>query len=155
MAKKIIFTAVDPNGFEHVRTSDRRHYSHTVVYQRDKAAHEARAKKRHAQHIDTGRYYLQCIAKGFHESLMQFDHYAKDQGRHDADVKDAYAKLAGCTTAESYAAAMVANELLKLDAEDWSAYWNAGWCGRYDLAQKLANACGGLNVTILPALVKS
>jgi len=150
---KIIFTAIDPNGVEHKRTSDRRSYSHTVVYQ--KAVHEARAKARHASHIDNGRYYLQCIAKGFHESLMKFEHYASDQGRHDADVKMAYAELKGCTTAEGFAAMRVAEELLKLDAEDWSAYWNAGWCGRFDLAQKLAAACGGLNVAILPAVVKS
>lgn len=138
------FTATDPNGTVHTRTSKNRIYTHTVVYQRSKAAAIESAKAMHKQHLETGRYLLDCIANGKHLSLMKFGHYANDAGRHARDVEDAKRSLRGLTTPEGYAAWMVADALEKIEASDWSQYWNAGWCGRLELAQKLAASTNGV-----------
>lgn len=148
------YLAIDPNGFEHRRTTAGRTYTHTVVYQRSKEWAVAQAKASHEGHVSTGKYFLDCVAVGYHAYLMHFDHYRNDIARQQADVAESLESLAGMTTAEGYAAAQVAKHLLDIDARDWSAYLNAGWCGRRDLAEKLAAATRSphtLNVTVLEA----
>lgn len=151
---KQIFIATDPNGIEHRRTSDRRTYTHTVVFQKSKKLHIESAIAGHKQHVSTGEWMLACVANGKHLSLMHFDHYAKDIERQARDVTDCIEKLNGAKNAVEYADRQVTETVADLESRDWSVYWNAGWCGRADLAQKLAaSITAGLNVTILPATV--
>ncbi|MBZ9847206.1 hypothetical protein LB565_04285 [Mesorhizobium sp. CA14] len=149
---KTVYTAIDPNGEEHKRTTADRTYTHTVVYQRSKDAAIARAKDARKGHVDSGNYYLGCVRDGHYANLMKFEHYRTDAARQASDAADAAAKMAG-RTAEEYADAKVAEHLAAIEATDWTVYHNAGWCGRHDLALKLAAKIGP-SAVILPATAK-
>lgn len=136
---KTTYTATDPNGVVHTRKSERT-YVATVVYQLDREAYytNARSERTRYLHKRNGQYNLDCIANGKHLSHMGFKHYASDAERQARDVADSKERLAGATTADEYADMRVAEELARLDATDWTIWHNAGWCGRMDLAVKLA-----------------
>ena len=144
---KAIFTATDPNGAIHKRTSAKREYTHTVVYQEDKAAYVAAATSpaSRKQHEKNAQYYLDCIANGEHLNLMTFAHYVDDEAAHARDVEEAVKRLDGATTAAEFAEARIAEDLERYETIDWSKWINAGWCGRLDLAQKLAASTGSMS----------
>lgn len=150
---KTTFTATDPNGFEHKRTSDRRSYTHTVVYRRSEKDYVEQAIANHRLNVSTGEWLLACVANGKHASLMGFKHYAEDEARHAADVVDSVEKLGGAKNAVEYADKLVTEHVAELKKRDWNTYWNAGWCGRRDLAEKLA-AKFGPTALILEAKTK-
>ncbi|WP_172373350.1 hypothetical protein [Mesorhizobium sp. NZP2234] len=151
---KTIYTAIDPAGVEHKRTTADRTYTHTVVYQRSKVAavEAATTKSARGFHAKNGQYYLDCIRDGRHENLMSFEHYRADTDRQARDVAEAIGNLAGATTAAEYAEAKVAAHLARIEATDWTIWHNLGWCGRHDLARKLAAKTSG--AVILPAIQK-
>jgi len=152
MAKKT-FLATDPSGVVHKHVSKDRAYVAAVVYQHDKSAaySNARGEANFKAHAKTGHWYLDCVENGKHLSLMQFKHYADDTERQAQDVADSLKQLAGAATPQEYAAARVAEDVEALDKIDWNKWLCAGWCGRADLAQKLASMVGG---EILPATMK-
>lgn len=149
MAKTSYFV-VDPNGATHTRNSARV-YTHAVVYQRSKAnaIDWAMSSQQRAQDMKNAQYYLDCIAVGYHENLMGFDHYRNDKKRQAQDVAEAVEKLAGAKSAGQYADALRADALARIEATDYSLWFVAGWCGRFDLAQRLASQHTG--AMILPA----
>ncbi|MER9003312.1 hypothetical protein NKI15_06745 [Mesorhizobium sp. M0862] len=151
---KTIYTAIDPAGVEHKRTTADRTYTHTVVFQRSKAAaiEAATAKSARGFHANNGQYYLDCIRDGRHSNLMSFEHYRNDTDRQARDVAEAIEHLSGVTTAAEFADAKVAAHVARIEATDWTIWHNAGWCGRHDLALKLAAKASG--AVILPAIQK-
>lgn len=150
---KTSYIAIDPNGVSHKRSTERRAYTHTVVFQKSKKYHIEKAIAGHKYHVETGEYLLACVANGKHLSLMYFDAYARDTDRQARDVAQAIADLDGAKNAVEYADKKVTQHVAELEARDWTVFENAGWCGRLDLAQKLAASTVGLHISILPAIV--
>lgn len=168
MAKRrTTFTAIDPNGTTHTRTSDARTYTHTVVYQRSKA--EALTSAKSGAEYD-GRNYDYDVAKanGTHphvnyvaaasayHSSYSAEHIAKAQENQRNEnarlIAAATAIVEAFPTKEAYVAAMVAGRIADVEATDFTIWHNLGWCGRPDLAAKLAAKTPG--AVILKAEVK-
>lgn len=139
MAKATKYFAIDPNGVEHTRSSART-YSHTVFFQRSKAAAlaDVNSPATIKQDRKNGQWYLDCIANGRHESLMHFDHYAKNLDEQARDVARAKEKMAGYADAADYAEKLRLEAVAHIEAADWTKWYNAGWAGRLDLAHKVA-----------------
>lgn len=157
MANTYIATTSDGTNTVFRRKSANRTYTHTVVFQRSKDAAIAYAKSagNRSHHASTGKYLLDCVADGHHANLMRFEHYAKDTARQAKDVAEAKARLAGITTVAAYVDRRITENLADIAKVNWSAWYNAGWCGRLDLAQKLAakiNNGGQSAVVILEAI---
>lgn len=150
MAKTKYFV-IDPNGVKHTRSTSRI-YSHAVLYQRTKEDYLATIPAWKATEKKNGQYYLDCIANGYHKNLMHFPHYVDDKARQAADVQEAIERLDGCATAEEFAERLAERMRAKAEATDWNEWFCDGWCGRLDLAQKLA-AKRGVTM-IVPALTE-
>lgn len=169
MAKRIIFTAIDPNGTVHTRTSDRREYTHTVVYQHDKAALMAYATGSDWTKSDGNNFdYRRECAAGTHPNVTKVTPADKFHSSYTAEkiaefqqaqremnakiIADAKVETDG-KTREQYIAERQAERVARVEAEDFTIWHNAGWCGRLDLAQKLAakSAYAWVRSTILEA----
>lgn len=138
MAKGFTYFAIDPAGRTHSRNS-KRVYTHCVVYQQSKARMIEWAHKMRESDLRNARYYLDIIKHGYAPNLMDFPHYRDNKEAHARDVELAKDHLNGATTPEAYADRILSETLAKLETKDWTVWYNAGWCGRFDLAQKLAN----------------
>lgn len=149
---KTAYIAIDANGTTHTRNSDRV-YTHTVVYRQSKADRMAYATSKDWRDADGKNYdyAAACIANGKHLNLMSFAHYANDTARHAKDVQESVAHNRGLTR-EDYISTRQAERVAIVEATDFSVWHNAGWCGRLDLAQKLAAKFS--DVAILPATTK-
>ena len=151
--KAKVYRAVDPAGGIHKRKTHRL-YTHTVVYQRDEQADIANA--RHASWVATDKrnfeYHLKTLAG--------------EQPRYytDAAWKNYQEQVRGwvgtCTTPAEYHAKQERERLDRIAKDKREGYYerwnNAGFCGSYDLALKLAGSKRGdrcRNVTILPVEV--
>ncbi|MEI9402325.1 hypothetical protein [Mesorhizobium argentiipisi] len=154
---KTVYTAIDANGVEHTRKTDRT-YTHTVVFQRSKDSAITRANEDVAHNTKHAREQFHHAAatieenKGFLRAkrcdiLCRDDVYATKM---QTEGKGFVAKYG---TPEGYAAAKLAEALAAIEATDWTVWHNAGWCGRHDLALKLA-AQSGPSAVILPATAK-
>lgn len=150
------FLATDANGTVHKRVSQDRTYTHTVVFQRSKEqairnAHEGvKQDRKNVQYI-AGQAAMTVDAyiadgKSRYPSLSDDGYWANQHAGHVARA----AKFRGDVEAEVQA--RLADALAKIEAADWSVWYNAGWCGRYDLALKLAAKY--TVAAILPAVVK-
>lgn len=138
MAKTSYF-AIDANGKKHTRKSERG-YSHTVVYQSIKSEDMAWAtssdwRKTDGENYD---YSAACIKNGKHMNLMGFAHYQNDTGRHAKHVAESIDFIRGAKSREEFMSDRQAERVASVEARDYSVWHNAGWCGRLDLAQKLA-----------------
>ena len=148
------FTAVDPAGKTHKRSSKERVYTHTVVYREGEAFRDKRAAHIEATRISTEKSYTRLESNaagnpepGRHPSVWARDtafaieYLAKHPSR-AVYVAEAVAR------AEKHHAEYVAGGF-------WDVYQNAGWCGRLELAEKLAaslRSCGYADIRILPAV---
>lgn len=153
---KTSYTATDANGVEHTRKTERA-YTHTVVFQRSKDAAIERANADVARNTAHAREQFHHAAASIEENkaflrakrcdiLCRDDVYAtkmQDEGK---------AFVVQFGTPEGYAAAKLAEALAAIEATDWTIWHNAGWCGRRDLALKLAGKTSG--AVILPAIQK-
>lgn len=177
---KNIFIAIDPAGVEHKRNASGsgRQYTHTVVAQRSIDADIAYAEGRSWEKTERSNYaYYLKIAEGndpyprqTYRSAERGDtpeQIAEERAAVDAEnaksIADAQARLGGINSAEEYIAAQRIDMLLKIaknrDEGVYERWNNMGWCGRLDLAQKLAakNAYGiqiYRNATVLAAIKK-
>jgi hypothetical protein len=174
MTKRTTFTAIDPNGVEHVRTSDRRNYSHTVVAQYNKADHMNRAVDPNWAKTDGSNWdYHAKIANGndpYPSKCYLGNHPDKYSAEQIAEevvtvaatnakrVEDA--KTFVSITREEHIAKMLADRIAAVEAKDYNGWHNLGWCGRRDLADKLASGKDGNgggyyhNATVLEAVIK-
>lgn len=138
---KSIFLATATDGTEFKRTSDNRVYTHTVISKRNFNRDLDDAGKIKATDADNFAYYTRRAADS------------------SQDTANALEQLAGAKTVTEYQFAKrdarVAAVLAARDAGAYDVWHNAGWCGRLDLAQKLAAkeaSYGNLEVTILEAV---
>lgn len=153
---KIRYTATDPNGFTHTRTSQSRTYSHTVVFQASKDVAVKRAHERLKSDRSNCEWHARIASTPVEEyvdsEMAKWSHMTREyviEG-HAEHVATVAAFRGGSINGE--AAAMLADRLAKIEATDWDIWHNAGWCGRYDLALKLAAGIkNATSVTILPA----
>lgn len=176
---KHIYTAIDIDGIEHKRTSTSRGegkpYSHTVVvkggYERAMAG--ATGDWHPKQDARNYAYYV-AISEGNdpHARLTVYKSLARGDTQEAIDAEIAYndrentrrfeeAKAeVGNHTVQSYIAAQLAERIAHVEARkaagEFDTWHNAGWCGRLDLAQKLAatKAALGYAVAVLPAVKK-
>ncbi len=164
---KTKFTAKDKNGTIHTRTSDRREYTHTVVYlpsfEQDMACVDSDWK------TDGSNFdYYTLIAGG--NDPLPCRNYRTDPARWTAEeiaaaeadaverqkarIDDASARVMG-KTRQAYIAEHRAERVARIHAKKAEGYYgiwqNAGWCGRLDLAHKLAASKSLLNTDILVA----
>lgn len=169
---KTKFTATDPAGVIHTRTTERT-YEYTVVtlpcYEGDVAFYASESwDKSEAKNF---RYYRQIAAgndpypaRQWRDDPARFtaEEIAESLAHAEAEnakrLADAIEKVAGHADAASYCAGQRAKRLAAVEqrkAEGYYQIWqNAGWCGRLDLASKLAQKCSGSRtaaVQILPA----
>jgi len=144
---KIKYSATDANGLVHTRTSARV-YTHMVVARPSYANAVARASRVHMPTQKSNFEYHMNIAEGVITSqYTSRDHAADDLG--------------GATTLEQYVAlnikrALAAVEKSKAEGR-FDRFFDKGWCGRRDLADKLAakaRSDGYAEVAILPAIAK-
>ena len=153
------FYAIDPQGLAHTRSSQRRTYTHTVVFLRGPAKQAADLAQALAyaakQAPETYAWYV-GMTDGTEEAATKRrypDLYA--QAHYDAEKAKYTAKLAG-RTVEQFTADEIerarTSHAKSVAAGYYNTFHNAGWCGRYDLAQKLAGQTAG-NVFILEALI--
>lgn len=158
MAKaKFTYTAIDMNGTAHTRNSNRV-YTHAVLYQESRETCEQWARDMMAVDRKNAGYYLDIVKHGRAENLMEFPHYANNREAWARDVELAKGHLQGATTPEEYARRRFDETMAKHAAHDWSRWFCAGFCGRFDLAQRLADTelkrRRVANVQIVPVLVK-
>jgi hypothetical protein len=163
---KIKYSATDANGLVHTRTSARV-YTHMVAVRPsyDYAISRARrhGKNDASNFAENFAYYTQQIAQGGYYTTPQSWHtpesFAAENARH---VERAIEALHGAATADEYAAIMIAKAVADVEAKKAEGYYDtlgsAGWCGRPDLADKLAAKERGepwnAEVVILEAVAK-
>lgn len=154
---KVLYKAIDPNGVVHTRKSART-YTHTVVAQYNKAVNLARANDKEWTKTD-GRsydYYVKIATGNDPYPQKNYSGTAEEQAEVDANnakrVADAKARIDGLTRDE-YIAKELAGRIAAVEATDFEEWHNLGWCGRIDLAQKLASGAANFyhNATILEA----
>lgn len=129
---KTLYTATDANGVIHTRNSDRV-YTHTVVYLHDYTADLAGARNESWKKTDRSNYrYYQKLISGDHGFSCITE----------ADVAKARGHVEGLTE-EAFVAREVARRVDRVETNKangfYKKYFNAGWCGRLDLAQKLVS----------------
>lgn len=138
---KISYTATDANGAIHTRKSERG-YSHTVVYRNVKS--EVMAQMQDAGWVKTDRSnydYSVKLATGNHTWTCVTE---KEIAKAKAIVEN--------FTKEEYVADELAKRIASAENYDYTTWFNAGWCGRLDLAQKLAAKYS--DCAILPAVAR-
>jgi len=138
------FTAIDPAGKTHTRTSKTRTYTHTVFALPSSvtAVLWASSKEARRRHREDFAYYTEMASgkssfldKRFYETVEQ------NAERRASAMESAVKKLNGCKSAQDYEYMMVARDLDGIQKQRLAGYYdtyqNMGWCGRADLAQKL------------------
>lgn len=170
MTAKTTFTATDPRGLVHKRTSQSRTYSH-AVFARPSYEHAVA----NAQHKDWAKtegsnfaYYLRIAGgrdayptknyRAMHADKWSAAEIAEEQVRVDAEnakrVANAQARVEGHTL-ESYLAAQQAERLANVEAARVAGKYDSfvclGWCGRRDLAEKQAAANRGKYAEVIVA----
>jgi hypothetical protein len=155
------FTAIDPAGKFHTRTSKTRIYTHTVVALPSSVKHTLSASSRQMKQLHRGNYqYHTSYADGTSPYLMrqQWESDAAYAGRYAEEVQKSVAELNGCNTVEDYVTMKIeaAHEAIRhaMARGYYETYQNMGWCGRRDLATALATKTSGhgmVSVTILDA----
>jgi hypothetical protein len=155
MTQKFGYLAIDPDGVKHKRRSDRT-YTHTVVYKGGYARAVASVEDQAWAITDQNnyRYYLDIVEGRTGKAPWE------TEAQHEARKGDAAGHLAGCQCAADYIAKCKAHRLARIEANraegKYDTWQNAGWCGRSDLAQKVASdwSSKGFQVEILEIVQK-
>lgn len=142
-------------GFTFTRTSANRTYSHAVLVQEDLAEDRKRAERNGREYFRINASYWRELAGGVHESAQRFPGQYTPE-RIATDIAEAQAKLDMGEAGHADASlarfdARQAAKPTKTLADGRTYFTCAGWCGREDLARKLASSAGGF---IVPAVVK-
>ena len=138
------FTAIDPAGKTHTRTSKTRTYTHTVFALPSSvtAVLWANSKEARKMHRENFAYYSE-MASGKSSFLDKRSYETAEQNadRRANAMENAVKTLGGCKSAQDYEYMMVARDLDGIQKQRIAGYYdtyqNMGWCGRADLAQKL------------------
>lgn len=164
---KTRYSATDANGTVHTRSTDRT-YTHTVVAQLNRAELMERALSKAWAKSDGDNYdyAVECAAgthrhvthvtdrAGYHVSYTDEQVAGFQEAQRAENAKRiASAKLIVAISREEHIAAEQAKRVASVEATDFEAFHNLGWCGRRDLAVKLAAKTGEYyrNIMILEA----
>jgi hypothetical protein len=143
MGNGTTFAVTDPNGVIHTRKSRRHIYTHAVITRRSREAAEKWAREEPLPFVRHNYNYFAACAAGTHEHVQPewFKCYG-DRAEVHRFYRIAEAKnfIARHPTFEEFVAHLREEELAAIEATDWSAWSVVGWCGRRDLAEKLAAA---------------
>jgi hypothetical protein len=165
------FHVIDPQGVAHTRSSKNRTYTHTVLFFRGEAYAERSLKSaldfatkqaprdyRYAQARIDGRKHAEFVAK-FPTLYIEADGTPSEYAVSERakDIAEGTAEIGGLDLAaytakcQERARASHAREVAQGYFNTWV---NMGWCGRADLARKLAETIKGAEqVKILEAQV--
>lgn len=123
----IKYFAVDANGVEHTRKSARV-YTHAVVYRDQLNERIAQANDKGWIKTDRSNYrYYRNLVEGTHSYSCITE----------ADIEKAR-KLTDGVSEEEFVIREKNLRVARANAGDYTSWHCAGWCGRLDLAQKLA-----------------
>lgn len=153
------FTAIDPNGKTHTRTSKTRTYTHTVVGlpSSTKATLAAMSPETRAHHRSNFKYHM-AFVDGTSQWLRRntFETEVQYLERAAMEIERSAVELDGCDNAGDYVNMKIVQAhrgIREAMARGYyDTYQNLGWCGRADLAAKLKTTSenrGWVNVTIL------
>ena len=153
------FTAIDPAGKTHTRTSKTRTYTHTVVGlpSSTKATLAAMSPETRAYHRSNFKYHM-AFVDGTSQWLRRntFETEVQYLERAAMEIERSAVELDGCDNAEDYVNMKIVQAhrgIREAMARGYyDTYQNLGWCGRADLAAKLKTTSenrGWVNVTIL------
>lgn len=153
------FYVVDPQGKVHTRSSMGRTYTHTVVVRPGRAKVDRYFAKVEPTAQAAGESYDRTVdeSKGIFPNREQWRGPKALQGWQDFAIKylaeDAvYSRGRDAVIEKARAHALKIAQDYEASGS-WDRYANAGWCGRPDLAQKLAAQQTGEQVVILDAKV--
>ena len=153
------FTAIDPAGKTHTRTSKTRTYTHTVVGlpSSTKATLAAMSPEARKMHRSNFKYHM-AFVDGTSQWLRRntFETEVQYLERAAMEIERSAVELDGCDNAEDYVNMKIVQShrgIREAMARGYyDTYQNLGWCGRADLAAKLKTTSenrGWVNVTIL------
>jgi hypothetical protein len=151
MAKKTKYFAIDPQGETHTRTTART-YTHAVVVKLGRAYAAQQLARRIAntrkQAPKDFAFYLTMIDGTWYTRADRPAALGKGipdwmtPAQREAEIADYTKRCAGCTTPEAYAEHALREVETAHAAQIAEGYYDkfgaAGWCGRRDLAEKLA-----------------
>ncbi|MCW7561407.1 hypothetical protein [Serratia marcescens] len=130
MAAKTKYFAIDANGARHTRTTARTYTHMVVVLQNLDAGRAAVQNETHRKiHVSNYRHYCQEAAT------------PPSPNHGEPAERRAFYNRVAAMTCEEYVQMRISEERARIDekggefANDWADF---GWCGRLDLAQKLA-----------------
>lgn len=153
---KSTFTAIDPNGKAHKRTSVSRTYTHTVCSKPNYEYDLKRASEPREQDGVNWDFYCQMVEwGGILDGKRRSWH--TDEGI-AAELAQAIEKKNEYPSREAAIEGKRQKRIAATEAAKARGYYNEyeahGWCGRLDLAQKLASQCAPhrLDVIIIPAV---
>lgn len=150
---------IDPNGVKHTRTSQHRKYTHCVIVRDGYELALARAKSGHwnTNYLSNFNYYV-SLAAGTHDHSKPWawekleeaaDRIAKQRAK-------AQKQIAGIATPAQYLQKLIAEDIAAVEKQKTEGKYEKfgvyGWCGRADLAEKLAAKCrslGSFDVVII------
>jgi len=147
---KTKFFAVDANGAEHTRNSARV-YTHCVVARRSKAT----ALRDANTYLNTDYSFYKAYADGASIYMTRGVRETEEQykSRVAEEVARAVENLRGATSEAEFVEIHRKEALARAENYNYEVYHNLGWCGRADLAAKLAAGASSYycDVQILPA----
>lgn len=134
------YVVIDANGKKHTRNS-RRVYTHVVLYRDSKEAAIRLANVKPHWHKENF-WYHHAFLDGTSKWLERAP-YEKDDAQYklrvEREVERSRKALMGCTTPDEWWDAIRADALAAIEKIDYTAWAAEGWCGRHDLAVKLAH----------------
>lgn len=151
------YFVIDANGKKYTRNS-KRTYTHVVLYRESKDA-SLRLAGRRDTFLDDNYWYHHAFIDGSSQWLERKPWETEDnyKARVEYVVERSRKALRGAKTPEEWHEAIKEERIARIEAKDFSQWYVEGWCGRHDLAVKLAHktACRELVVEaiILPVFV--
>jgi len=134
------YFVIDGNGKKHTRNSMRT-YTHVVLYRGSKETALRLADRKDYFSVDNFWYhhaFLDGSSKWLERSPWEKD---EDQykRRVEKDIERSRYALRGCKTPDEWWNVTLAERLEDIEKVDFTAWVVEGWCGRHDLAVKLAH----------------
>jgi len=143
------YFVIDPNGVKHTRTTKNRTYTHTVLarpsYELTLAAVSDRSHPETIRTETSNYQYFRAYLDGTSKYLVKPD-WQKDEAafavKCEREIANAKANIGDCTTVEQYRAKLLQEAIDRVESAKAQGYYETwqdkGWCGRHDLAVKLA-----------------
>ena len=133
------YFVIDANGKKHTRNSMRT-YTHAVLYRESKSAALRLAERKDRFSVDNF-WYHHAFVDGTSKWLERksWENEVQYMKRAAEEVERSRNALRGCETPEDWEAALREEAIARIEARDFSQWAVEGWCGRHDLAVKLAH----------------